>query len=564
MSATSKGARGSVTKKRKQTDQTTPNNSPDTTHQTPVSARLRSSNSGGNVAPLQPATTPPVTGLASIPEGSSTTTTTPPTGGKGPTRQPLLKPSPDQRSADEASGNLQTQQLLPEQHIDDGKTLLPENFEDSTVAVEEWSTPEERLLERQLELVENKVHAATARAEREAAAHDTLEHLRRVQTELALKKLNAPADPRTQKVPVHLMMTPENCQNVQMVAAHLHRLNSEPEKYRLSFLKQGAGNILITQEQEQMAWPSLVHSVLKNMSHDYLQSLQELIIAPKSHTIMTMPAFLTLKHAASTAVTTYQWLSRIGGSSTTEDPDNMAARMILLSLPEDIRSQARMLLIGRKDKETTISIVTAILENTPDVPATPLPRYGTPHHRTQPFAAPLQEAPPCMTKDIERLVNKAVNERLQILSPAREGTNQDNTWSPQAAGDNAYDNDTCYGCGQTGHRRYQCPHRDPARGKGGKGKGRGKGGKGGKGDYATIPHPPLYATPPPGPPPGPPGTPQAHANTTTAATWPCERCNDGTHHRLSDCPKYTGCELCGSHHHLQRRCPGQQPQPIKN
>ena len=54
---------------------------------------------------------------------------------------------------------------------------------------------------------------------------------------------------------------------------------------------------------------------------------------------MTMPGFLTLKHAASTAVTTYQWLSRIGGSSPTEDAGNMAARMILLSLPKDIRNQ---------------------------------------------------------------------------------------------------------------------------------------------------------------------------------------------------------------------------------
>jgi uncharacterized protein (DUF983 family) len=62
---------------------------------------------------------------------------------------------------------------------------------------------------------------------------------------------------------------------------------------------------------------------------------------------------------------------------------------------------------------------------------------------------------------------------------------------------------------------------------------------------------------PPGPPPGPPPA-------QATAQWPCNRCGDGTTHRLSACPNYQGCEHCGSKLHLQQKCAAQQEPPIKN
>jgi cellular nucleic acid-binding protein len=119
----------------------------------------------------------------------------------------------------------------------------------------------------------------------------------------------------------------------------------------------------------------------------------------------------------------------------------------------------------------------------------------------------------------------------------------------------------CENCSSKLHLQRKCL-RAP-KNKGGKG---GKGGNGGKDEprnYAATP-PPLYAPGQPGPPTDPP---PAHAAIQDAykagsVPWPCNRCNDGTSHRLPACPSYTGCELCSSKHHLQRKCP--LAQPIKN
>ena len=40
--------------------------------------------------------------------------------------------------------------------------------------------------------------------------------------------------------------------------------------------------------------------------------------------------------------------------------------------------------------------------------------------------------------------------------------------------------------------------------------------------------------------------------------WACQRCSttgNKQHHKLVDCPRYNGCEQCGSRTHLQNRCP---------
>lgn len=433
---------------------------------------------------------------------------------------------------------------------------------------------------KQLERVDNKKRDAAVRAKQEAEAHATQENLRRLQTAIAEKELGRTPESRTQKVPAHLMMRSENCQSVALVAAHLHKLNCESEKDRVSFLKQGAGDIPLTRDQEQMPWIELVPNVLRTMSPDYLQTLNELIISPKSRLSMALPEFLALKYEASTAVTTYQWLQRIEGVTATEDVGKATARMILQSLPADIRKQANTQLAGRKDKDTTIAIITAILENAPEAPAGLQPRYSTPTRRTpiyQPindqYAAPVQGSPTWTATDVERMVSKALNDRLQTLSPAQEWNSQQAPWTPtqgEPTKDGQYENNLCYNCNEPGHKRFDCPH---PKGKGGKGVKGGKGGKGGKGDkgkggkgeqqnYTATPPPPLYAPAPPGPPPG---APPAHvADTNTRVPWPCDRCNDGTSHRLSNCPNYKGCEICGSKQHLQRRCPGQQAQPTKN
>ena len=357
-----KGNNGSAHKKRKQPSQNT-HNTPTDIPQTPLPRRLRSANSGGEVAALQSATTPTGMGLTTIPEGNSATPTTP-RGGEGTTQQRQLQPSPAQRSADR---NIEAQQLQQAQ-LDDSDKAKDVAALDVTRIVEfgkiddldlDEEDDERTLRAKQIELLESKLLTAEIRSRREAEAHSTLERLHRAQTELTMRQLNATTESKHQKVPQNLTMKSANCQDMAMVAAHLHKLNGESEKDRVNFLKQGAGDILLTREQEQMTWPKLVHSVLKGMNQDYLQNLHELIIAPKSRARMTMSDFMNLKHAASTAVTTYQWLLRIGGESATGDADKMTARMILYSLPEDIRSQAKMQLAGRTDKVHTIAIITS-------------------------------------------------------------------------------------------------------------------------------------------------------------------------------------------------------------
>ena len=86
---------------------------------------------------------------------------------------------------------------------------------------------------KQLERVENQKREAAVRAKQEAEAHATRENLCRIQTAIAEKELGRTPESRTHKVPAHLMMKSENCQSVALVAAHLHKLNSEPEKDRV-------------------------------------------------------------------------------------------------------------------------------------------------------------------------------------------------------------------------------------------------------------------------------------------------------------------------------------------
>jgi hypothetical protein len=292
---------------------------------------------------------------------------------------------------------------------------------------------------KQITRADNQEREALVRASQEAEAHATRERLRKLQTQLAEKELNKAAESRTQKVPAHLVLKPEHCQSVSAVAVHLHKLNSEPEKDRVSYLKQGVGDIPLTREQEQLPWSKLVPNVLKNMSQDYLQILQELILSPRSQTSITMLEFNTLKHSASTAVTTHQWLLRLENqaTNTTEEVEKMTARMILHSVPVDIRNHAKVLLTGRKDKEPTIASITAILDNIQDAPAALQPRYGTPTRRntqyqppSEQYAAPIQGSPPWTPSNLERLIQKTINDRLQTLSPAQEWTPQQAPWTP--------------------------------------------------------------------------------------------------------------------------------------
>ena len=306
---------------------------------------------------------------------------------------------------------------------------LPENG-NSSEGYEEtdhdtWTAQEhheETLRARQLAHAENKERGAALRARQEAESHASKELLYSLKTKIAERELTRPTASRTQKCPAHLFFKTDNCQNLAMVAAHLHKLNGEQETDRVSFLKQGAGDIPLTRAQENMSWTKLVPSVLRNMSQDYLQNLHELILSPKSQTNMTMPDFLFLKHAASTAVTTYQWLSKLEGNTAHEDTDKAIARMILLSLPGDIRTKAKIQLAGHNDKETTIAVITAILDNTPEAPVGLQPRYGTPTRRISPneqYAAPLQGGSVWTHADFEKLVSQVVDNRPGVETATR-------------------------------------------------------------------------------------------------------------------------------------------------
>ena len=404
MSDKRSGNRESANNKRKQTDH---NESLD---KTPVTRRLRSASSAGKgLAPIAEHGASPIADRGASPiaeQGASLTTPTDGqgNGGNGKSQQRQLRPSPSQTLTDKS---------------DREEAKRKVDFDDFDSEEErEWTTQEiqaheEQLLRaRQIELVETKALGEAARAKQEAEAHAARERLYKLKEALAERELSRPTESRTQKVPAHLVLKTENCQNVARVAAHLYRLNSEPAKDRLSFLKQGAGDILLTSDQEQMPWLQMVPNVLRGMSPDYLQALHELIIAPRSRAKMTLPDFLTLKHAASTAVTTYRWLSQIEGHPVTEEAGRMTARMILLSLPEDIRAQTKRQLAGQTGKEETLAVITAILENEPEVPTPQQPRYGTPPRRNDQNTAPIQESPQWTAKDVERLVNKAVNDRM--------------------------------------------------------------------------------------------------------------------------------------------------------